>query len=36
VATPAPVFLTDIAVREAKLLQQRIPAELRGDNSRVA
>jgi hypothetical protein len=36
VATPAPVFLTDIAIREARLLQQRIPAELRGNDSRVA
>jgi uncharacterized integral membrane protein len=36
VATPAPVFLTDMAMREAKLLQQRMPAELRGDSSRVA
>ncbi len=36
VATPAPVFLTDMALREARLLQQRMPPEIRSDSSRVA
>lgn len=36
VATPAPMFLTGMALREARLLHQRMPAEIRGDSSRVA
>jgi hypothetical protein len=35
VATPAPVFLTDFAMREARHFQSRIP-ELRGRGSRAA
>lgn len=36
IATPAPVFLTDIALREARSIGDRLPEELRGRGSRVA
>jgi hypothetical protein len=36
IATPAPVFLTDIALREARSIGVRLPEEMRSRGSRVA
>ncbi len=36
VATPAPVFLTDIALREARHFSGRLPGDVRDRGSRVA
>jgi hypothetical protein len=34
VATPAPVYITGVALAQARVLQERIPEELRGRSSR--
>jgi len=34
VATPAPVYITGVAIAQARILQDRIPEELRNRSSR--
>jgi hypothetical protein len=34
IATPAPVYITGVALAQARVLQERIPEELRGRSSR--